>query len=299
MTQLAVRELPLFPLPDVVLFPQEVLPLHIFEPRYRMMLRTVLESDRRFGVVRWDPQEGAMAEVGCCAEILQHQTQPDDRSNIVTLGQQRFRLLEVVREAPFKVGLVSWIEDDQPDNHDALSQLATEVTSALRDVVELTGKLMGKPTSLPNDLPDLPRELSFWIGPPRCDPIQNESSRGRSGRSLGREVGLPINLPVSSTTSRRAEVTSVASWLRASWLSGCSSSIQLTRPTLNGASRTTSSRRKRCCPRVTMLLRSSGWVWCCRISAQQPTSAMAPSWGSQRTTPKRRSLSSTVRSIIR
>ena len=54
MTELAVRELPLFPLPDVVLFPQEVLPLHIFEHRYRMMLRTVLDSDRRFGVVRWD-----------------------------------------------------------------------------------------------------------------------------------------------------------------------------------------------------------------------------------------------------
>ena len=174
VTQLAVRELPLFPLPDVVLFPQEVLPLHIFEPRYRMMLRTVLESDRRFGVVRWDPQEGAMAEVGCCAEILQHQTQPDDRSNIVTLGQQRFRLLEVVREAPFKVGLVSWIEDDQPDNHDALSQLATEVTSALRDVVELTGKLMGKPTSLPNDLPDLPRELSFWIGSHLGGPVADQ-----------------------------------------------------------------------------------------------------------------------------
>ena len=55
MTDLAVRELPLFPLPDVVLFPQEVLPLHIFEPRYRMMLRTVMADDRRFGVVRWDP----------------------------------------------------------------------------------------------------------------------------------------------------------------------------------------------------------------------------------------------------
>lgn len=164
VTDLAVRELPLFPLPDVVLFPQEVLPLHIFEPRYRMMLRTVLETDRRFGVVRWDPQEKRMASVGCCAEILQHQTQEDDRSNIVTLGQQRFRVLEVVREAPFRVGMVSWIEDEANGSGDALSQLASEVTQALRDVVDLTGKLIGKPTILPNDLPDLPRELSFWIG---------------------------------------------------------------------------------------------------------------------------------------
>jgi len=174
VTQLAVRELPLFPLPDVVLFPQEVLPLHIFEPRYRMMLRTVLETDRRFGVVRWDPQAGTMASVGCCAEILQCQTQKDDRSYIVTMGQQRFRLLEVVREAPLKVGLVSWIEDEQPDDHDQLSQLSTEVSQALTDVIELTGKLMGKPTSVPNDLPDLPRELSYWIGSHLGGPVADQ-----------------------------------------------------------------------------------------------------------------------------
>ena len=164
MSDLAVRELPLFPLPDVVLFPQEVLPLHIFEPRYRMMLRTVLETDRRFGVVRWDPNQQEMAQVGCCAEILQCQTQDDDRSNIVTLGQQRFRVLEVVREAPFRVAMVSWIEDDPSTSHDVLQDLGHQVTQALRDVVDLTGKLIGKPTTLPADLPDLPRELSFWIG---------------------------------------------------------------------------------------------------------------------------------------
>ena len=174
MTQLAVRELPLFPLPDVVLFPQEVLPLHIFEPRYRMMLRTVLDSDRRFGVVRWNHQAGRMADVGCCAVILQCQTQADDRSNIVTLGQQRFRVLEVVREAPFKVGLVSWIEDENPGDHNSLSDLSSQVERALRDVVDLTGKLMGKPTSLPTDLPDLPRELSFWIGSHLGGPVADQ-----------------------------------------------------------------------------------------------------------------------------
>ena len=164
MGELAVRELPLFPLPDVVLFPQEVLPLHIFEPRYRMLLRTAMDGDQRFGVVRWDPQTQTMAEVGCCAEILHCQTQEDDRSNIVTMGQQRFRVLDIVREAPFRVGLVSWIEDEPDANHAELNALAGNVGQALRDVVELTGKLIGKPASLPNDLPDLPRELSFWIG---------------------------------------------------------------------------------------------------------------------------------------
>jgi ATP-dependent Lon protease len=164
MGELAVRELPLFPLPDVVLFPQEVLPLHIFEPRYRMLLRTVMAEDQRFGVIRWDPQERRMADVGCCAQIIHCQTQEDDRSNIVTMGQQRFRVLDIVREAPFRVGLVSWIEDEPEDDSAAVSDLADQVRVALKDVVELTAKLIGKPAQLPGDLPDLPRELSFWIG---------------------------------------------------------------------------------------------------------------------------------------
>jgi ATP-dependent Lon protease len=164
MSDLAVRELPLFPLPDVVLYPQEVLPLHIFEPRYRMMLRTVMAEDRRFGVVRWDPQASEMASVGCCAEIIHCQSQDDDCSNIVTMGQQRFRVLNVVREAPFRVGLVSWIEDEPEQEPQQLSDLASQVDQALRDVVELTAKLIGKQPQLPSDLPNLPRELSFWIG---------------------------------------------------------------------------------------------------------------------------------------
>jgi len=162
MADLSVRELPLFPLPDVVLFPQEVLPLHIFEQRYRLMLKSVLDSDRRFGVVRWDPDQKAMAAIGCCAEILQCQTQADERSNLVTLGQQRFRLLNVVREAPFMVGLVCWLEDE-PVEVD-LQPLANDVRQALRDVVDLSGKLLGHQTVLPDDLPTLPRELSFWVG---------------------------------------------------------------------------------------------------------------------------------------
>ena len=162
MTDLAVRELPLFPLPDVVLFPQEVLPLHIFEHRYRMMLRTALEGDRRFGVVRWDPETKSMAQIGCCAEILQCQTEEDDRSNIITLGQQRFRVLDIVRQAPFITGMVAWVEDDPTDED--MTPIAADVQQALRDVVDLSSKLLGNNTTLPDDLPDLPRELSFWIG---------------------------------------------------------------------------------------------------------------------------------------
>ena len=185
MTDLAVRELPLFPLPDVVLFPQEVLPLHIFEPRYRMMLRTVMADDRRFGVVRWDPQEKRMAEVGCCAEVVHCQSQNDDRSNIVTMGQQRFRVLDIVRDSPFRIGMVSWIEDQPSGDHADLETLKTHVTLALKDVVELTGKLIGKPASLPSDLPDLPRELSFWIGAHLGGPVARSPAAAPGAHRYG------------------------------------------------------------------------------------------------------------------
>ena len=164
MSDYSVRELPLFPLPDVVLFPQQLLPLHIFESRYRMLLQSVLETDQRFGIVRIDPNTGEMADIGCCAEVLQHQTTDDGRSYIVTLGQQRFRLLNIARETPFRTGMVSWIEDDNIDDPDSLHALSQTVSQALNDVVSLTGKLQGQEVSLPDDLPDLPRELSYWIG---------------------------------------------------------------------------------------------------------------------------------------
>jgi len=160
-SKIAVCELPLFPLPEVVLFPTRPLPLHIFEYRYRIMMNTVLESDRRFGVLMIDPVKGKIADVGCCAEIVHHQRLPDDRMHVVTLGQQRFRVLEYVREKPYRVGLVEWIEDEPPTKD--LESIATDVEQLLRDVVRLSAKLTDKSIELPEDLPDLAVELSYWV----------------------------------------------------------------------------------------------------------------------------------------
>jgi ATP-dependent Lon protease len=160
-SSVAVRELPLFPLPEVVLFPGRPLPLHIFEFRYRIMMNTILESDRRFGVVMWDPNEHGVSAVGCCAEVIHSQRLPDDRLKVMTLGQQRFRVLDAVREKPYLVGLVEWIEDEPPETD--LRPLARDVEQLLRDVVHLSGKLMDQAIELPDDMPTLPRELSFWI----------------------------------------------------------------------------------------------------------------------------------------
>jgi ATP-dependent Lon protease len=160
-SKIAVRELPLFPLPDVVLFPTRPLPLHVFEYRYRIMMNTILESDRRFGVLMVDPVKGTIANVGCCAEIIHHQKLQDDRMKMLTLGQQRFRVLEYVREKPYRVGLVEWIEDQPPTSD--LRPLASDVEQLLRDVVRLSAKLTEQNIELPEDLPDLPVELSYWV----------------------------------------------------------------------------------------------------------------------------------------
>jgi ATP-dependent Lon protease len=80
---------------------------------------------------------------------------------ILTLGQQRFRVLEYVREKPYRVGLVEWIEDHPPEKD--LRPLAQEVGQLLQDVVRLSAKLTDQEIELPETMPDLPIELSYWI----------------------------------------------------------------------------------------------------------------------------------------
>ena len=160
-SSIAVRELPLFPLPELVLFPGRPLPLHIFEFRYRMMMNTILEYDRRFGVLMIDPTNGEISKVGCCAEIVHFERLPDDRMKILTLGQQRFRVLEYIREKPYRVALVEWFEDETPKKD--LHSKATEVSTLLEDVVNLSAKLTDQEIELPENLPTLPTELSYWV----------------------------------------------------------------------------------------------------------------------------------------
>ena len=177
MGELSVRELPLFPLPDVVLFPQEVLPLHIFESRYRIMLQSVLETDSMFGVVKFDPNTKNMAKIGCCAQVIKHHTAEDGRSNIITLGQQRFQVLEIVRSTPFCSAMVTWINDDNIENLQKLDSLKDSVTEALSDVINLTGKLTNTKNKVPDKLPNNPMELSFWIGAHLGGPVAEEQQR--------------------------------------------------------------------------------------------------------------------------
>ncbi|MDX1977534.1 MAG: LON peptidase substrate-binding domain-containing protein [Pseudanabaenaceae cyanobacterium bins.68] len=156
-----VIELPLFPLPEVVLFPGQSLPLHIFEYRYRMMMNTVLEGDRCFGIQMWDSDTKRPKDVGCTAKILHYHRLPDDRFKVLTVGEQRFRVLRYLRETPYRVGLVELIEDQTGDDNSPYL-LAVEVRELLDDVVRLSRKLTEQEIELPQ-IPRSPLELSFWI----------------------------------------------------------------------------------------------------------------------------------------
>ncbi len=160
-SSISLCELPLFPLPDVVLFPGRPLPLHIFEDRYRLMINTVLESDRKFGVLLWNPAISKSVNVGCVTEISDVVKLNNGRMNIMTQGLQRFRVVEIVRQMPYLVGKVEWFEDSAPDT-EALA-VGSQVEKSLREVVGLANKLTHKDNIVPEDLPTDPIYLSFWV----------------------------------------------------------------------------------------------------------------------------------------
>jgi Lon protease-like protein len=102
--------LPLFPL-DLVLLPGVPVPLHIFEPRYKEMIKECLDQNRHFGIVRSKEEE--FAKIGCTAEILNVlKSYPDGRMNILAEGQRRFEILHVNQERTFLQADVFYLEDD-------------------------------------------------------------------------------------------------------------------------------------------------------------------------------------------
>ncbi|GAQ92466.1 Putative E3 ubiquitin ligase [Klebsormidium nitens] len=163
-------ELPLFPLP-LVLFPGQVLPLKIFEYRYRIMTHTLLQTDLRFGVVYANEVTGTAAAIGCVAEVLKHEKHPEDRFTLVCKGQQRFRVHEIVRTKPYLVARVEWLEDRpsaEPAPGEDAETLAREVEGLMKDVIRLSNKVSGKQNKKDKEGDDLrkqafPTPFSFWV----------------------------------------------------------------------------------------------------------------------------------------
>src|SRR5262249_4582546 len=108
---MASKRIPLFPL-DVVLFPDTPLPLHIFEPRYKLMIRRCLENHGEFGILLARADE--IAPVGCTAQIVKVVKQyPDGRMDILTVGQNAFRVVDLINEQPYLEGEVEYLDDEE------------------------------------------------------------------------------------------------------------------------------------------------------------------------------------------
>ncbi|XP_020261735.1 uncharacterized protein LOC109837790 [Asparagus officinalis] len=159
-------ELPLFPL-SLVLFPGTTLPLQIFEFKYRIMMHTLLQSDLRFGIVYSDNSTGTF-DVGCVGEIVKHEKLVDDRFFIICEGQERFRVINLVRTKPYLVAEVQWLEDRPSANgqDQDLESLALEVETCMKDVIRISNKLNGEPEKEAKDLRRnlFPTPFSFFVG---------------------------------------------------------------------------------------------------------------------------------------
>jgi Lon protease-like protein len=174
--------LPVFPL-GTVLFPGLVLPLHIFEERYRTLVRELVartdDVPHEFGVVTlrrgWEVEApdgvperpaddpsvdaGHLHEIGCTAELRQVNELPDGRFDIVTVGRRRFRVLGVEKgTTPYLTAEIEWLPDE--DGTDEFAKLlAPRVLAAFRKYLEL----LRPDTELIDQVPDDPTVLSHLV----------------------------------------------------------------------------------------------------------------------------------------
>jgi Lon protease-like protein len=147
------NRIPLFPL-NVVLLPGTILPLHIFEPRYKAMIAECLRDEREFGMVL--ASNTSMAAVGCTAEIVQKLKEyPDGRMDILTEGRAAFHLAQLLDEKEYYEGVVEYLTDE-PSRIDIAMQVQ------LTDIFEKCHLLpSGRPRA--KDEPCEPGTFSYRI----------------------------------------------------------------------------------------------------------------------------------------
>jgi Lon protease-like protein len=159
-----VIELPLFPL-NTVLFPGQVLPLHIFEDRYRLMIRRCLAEDTSFGVVliKQGHETGESAEphlTGTMARIVESSHLPDGTMNILTVGTERFRIRQLFHDQPYLRGEVEFFPMPEPDDIEPLTGLAERVRSQIERYIELIAQAAGLEIQV-GEIPDAPQQIGY------------------------------------------------------------------------------------------------------------------------------------------
>ena len=164
------ERIPLFPLGSV-LFPGLLLPLHIFEERYRLLVRTLLaqpdDEPRQFGVVaiREGHEVGAdgihaLHDVGCAAEVRGVESHADGRFDVVSSGASRFRLLSVDTSLPYLQGDVEWLDEPAGLEVDVLARSVGAAFLSYRAALLATQGHEDDGGGLPDD----PLVLSYLIG---------------------------------------------------------------------------------------------------------------------------------------
>ena len=163
--------LPIFPLPNVVLFPNVFLPLHIFEPRYREMVADAVASDRMMGMVLLRPgwqheyeQRPPVYPVGCSGVITHVEQLADGRYNIVLRGVERFRILEEDHAKSYRLALVEPVPErsGSGDDRAAIQRQRSKLESLLAPTIErsLSGAAQtestggGHDSKIPPTMPD-------------------------------------------------------------------------------------------------------------------------------------------------
>jgi Lon protease-like protein len=140
-----VRDFPLFPL-GLVALPSELIPLHIFEERYKTMIGRCLEEESEFGIV-WMADDG-LRPVGCACEIAEVlERMEDGRINLIARGTRPFRLERRQDTLPYPAGVVEFLDDraEEPDEaavasaHEAYATLVREATDRTPDSAEIAG----------------------------------------------------------------------------------------------------------------------------------------------------------------
>lgn len=155
--------IPIFPL-DVVLFPGIPLPLHIFEERYKLMMRECMEQRREFGVVM--TRDDGVAAVGCTAAILQVVKQyPDGRMDILAVGRTPFQMGDVFDEKPYLEADVEYLEDEPLQEDRASPRKLLELYEQCYSILHgRAPQLEGAPSGVPITFliaSELPLDLEY------------------------------------------------------------------------------------------------------------------------------------------
>lgn len=173
LTNFGVDLIPLFVMDAVI--PCQKFPLHIFEPRYRLMVRRIMEGNHRMGMVIIDSASGSIADLACEVEITECEPLPDGRFYLEVESRRRFRILQSWDQDGYRVAEIEWVQDNSPEGLEQRTEMQELTNSAaeyaqswLRRAKEAARqdrrrleKFLNVEAMMP--MPLDPERFSFWL----------------------------------------------------------------------------------------------------------------------------------------